>query len=97
MIGGGAATTKLVEQLTRAIGAPVATPAVISVGNGEVDRARYRVFRWRCPACGGGRDDPIYRPIRTVGSGARPPGARSSNTPSRFAASSGAQRDCPAR
>jgi hypothetical protein len=63
MIGGGAATTKLVEQLTRAIGAPVATPAVISVGNGEVDRARYRVFRWRCPACGGGRDDPIYRPL----------------------------------
>jgi hypothetical protein len=31
----------------------------------RLERARYRVWRWRCPACGGGEDDPqrIWRPL----------------------------------
>lgn len=31
--------------------------------HGKLERAQYRVFRWPCPICGAGYDDPIYRPL----------------------------------
>jgi hypothetical protein len=57
------ATAALVERLTRTIGEPVATPELVRAMGGKLVRSRYRVFRWRCPACGGGTGDPIYRPF----------------------------------
>lgn len=59
------ATAGLLEQLTKTLGPPVATPEFLSAGGGKLERARYRVFRWRCPACGGGWDDPelSWRPF----------------------------------
>jgi hypothetical protein len=55
----------LIDGLTRALGPPVSTPELISAGGGKLERARYRVFRWRCPSCYGGEEDPqqIYRPF----------------------------------
>jgi hypothetical protein len=59
------ATRLLIDGLTRALGSPVATPELISVGGGKLERARYRVFRWRCPSCRAGESDPdlIWRPF----------------------------------
>jgi hypothetical protein len=56
---------RLVERLTAALGPPCATPEWVTAGDGERKRADYRVFRWRCPACGGGEGDPdrIWRPF----------------------------------
>jgi hypothetical protein len=61
----GRTTAALIDALTRSLGPPVATPEWISVGAGKRERARYRVFRWRCPACQGGWGDPdlIWRPL----------------------------------
>jgi hypothetical protein len=55
-------TRKLIDQLEVALGPAVATPECIGAGRA---RARYRVFRWCCPACGGGTEDlqGIYRPF----------------------------------
>jgi hypothetical protein len=63
-------TLELIARLTRALGAPAATPEWVSAGDGQLERARYRVFRWRCPACRGGYDDWLYRPL-TVDSDGR--------------------------
>jgi hypothetical protein len=59
------ATRLLIDGLTRALGPPVATPEWISADGGEPQRARYRVFRWRCPSCHAGESDPdlIWRPF----------------------------------
>jgi hypothetical protein len=57
------ATVKLIALFTRALGPPVATPEWVVAGNGRLERAPYRVFRWICPVCGAGADDPIYRPL----------------------------------
>jgi hypothetical protein len=59
------ATTRLIDALGGVLGPPVATPEFVCAANGKLDRARYRVFRWVCPSCGGGRDDPelIWRPF----------------------------------
>jgi hypothetical protein len=57
------ATAALISRLTEALGQPVATPEWLSAGGGKLERAHHRVFRWRCPACVGGDDDPIYRPL----------------------------------
>jgi hypothetical protein len=59
------ATRRLIEQLTRALGPPIAAPEMVSAGNGEVERARYRVFRWACPACNAGYEDELdfYSPF----------------------------------
>lgn len=59
------AARTLIDTLARALGPPVATPEFVCVGAGKRERARYRVFRWVCPSCGGGRDDPelIWRPF----------------------------------
>lgn len=57
------ATSELVKGFTRALGAPIATPDRKRTVDGRLELARYRVHRWRCPACGAGWDDPIYRPM----------------------------------
>lgn len=58
---------ELVERFTRALGPPVATPEwVMAADHREtrrLERARYRVWRWRCPVCGAGYGDPIWRPL----------------------------------
>jgi hypothetical protein len=58
------ATIDVIERFARVLGPPVATPDVIYDG-GKLVPSRYRVFRWRCPCCGGGESDPdqIYRPM----------------------------------
>lgn len=58
-------TEKLVERFTRALGEPVATPEQIVEADGRLGRARFRVFRWPCPVCCAGYDDPLglYRPL----------------------------------
>lgn len=57
-----AAVPRLVERFERALGPAVATPERI-MGELGLERARYRVFRWACPVCGAGYDDPVYRPL----------------------------------
>jgi hypothetical protein len=59
------ATAQLIERFTRAPGKPVATPEWISAGDGRLERATYRVWRWGCPVCCEHLDDPrgIYRPL----------------------------------
>ena len=57
------ATIELIATFTRAMGPPVATPEWISVRSGCIERAQYRVFRWTCPCCHAGWDDPIWRPL----------------------------------
>ena len=59
------AVPALVEQLTRALGPPIATPELVAGDDGRLVRAEYRVFRWPCPACHAGYDDPnpIYSPF----------------------------------
>jgi hypothetical protein len=52
-----------VERFTRAFGPPIATPECVNDGRGGLERARFRQWRWPCPVCGGGSDDPIYRPL----------------------------------
>jgi hypothetical protein len=56
---------KLVAHFSRALGDPVATPEWISVGEGKLERAKCRVFRWRCCVCKGGWDDVdgIWKPL----------------------------------
>jgi hypothetical protein len=67
--GLGTAVRELVERLERALGPSVCTPEWVMAADyretRRLERARYRVFRWRCPSCGGGEDDPlqIYRPF----------------------------------
>jgi hypothetical protein len=63
---------RFVERLSECLGPPVSTPELISVGDGKLERARYRVFRWCCPACGGGESDPdrIWRPFFVDSDGA---------------------------
>lgn len=58
------ATRLLVERFERALGPPVCTPDWI-MGDRGLERARYRVFRWVCPVCEAGYDDPLglYRPL----------------------------------
>ena len=55
----------LIERMTLALGPPAATPEQVSIGNGQLKRAGYRVWRWQCPVCNGGGEDPqrIYRPL----------------------------------
>jgi hypothetical protein len=59
------AAVELVAAMTCAFGQPVKTPAWICGADGRIERSRYRVFKWRCPVCGGGFDDPdrIHRPL----------------------------------
>jgi hypothetical protein len=59
------ATIELVDQMTRALGRAIATPEWVSVGGGRRERADVRVWRWTCPVCSGGADDPdgIWRPL----------------------------------
>jgi hypothetical protein len=58
-----ATTAALIERLTRALGPPVSTPDLVRGAEGRLERPRYRVHRWRCPACGAHWNDPIYRPL----------------------------------
>lgn len=59
----------LIARLTFALGPTACTPEWVMAPNyretRRLERARYRVWRWRCPACGGGDDDPdrIWRPL----------------------------------
>jgi hypothetical protein len=59
------ATVELIERLTRALGPPVSTPDLVRCADGQLQRSRYRVHRWRCPSCLGGESDPdlIWRPL----------------------------------
>ncbi len=63
------AVAELVERMTRALGRPVCTSEWVMADDYREThrkvRARYRVWRWRCPVCGGGLEDPdlIYRPL----------------------------------
>ena len=57
------ATISLIATFTRAMGPPVATPDWLRSGDGQYERAKYRVFRWTCPRCHAGWDDPIWRPL----------------------------------
>jgi hypothetical protein len=52
-----------VERLTLALGEPVATPEWVEDANRNRVGSQFRVWRWRCPACGAGEGDPIYRPL----------------------------------
>lgn len=58
-------TLRLLAHFSRALGDPAATPEWVCARDGELERARYRVFRWRCCVCRGGWDDPdgIWRPL----------------------------------
>jgi hypothetical protein len=60
-----AAAPRLIERIARVLGPAIATPEMISVGDGKRERARCRVFRWVCPACGAGYEDELelYRPF----------------------------------
>jgi hypothetical protein len=55
--------TALIDRLAQALGNPVATPERLTAAGGKLERARYRVWRWPCPVCLAGGDDPIYRPL----------------------------------
>jgi hypothetical protein len=55
------AAAELVARLTAALGTPSTTPERVMGAGGSLERAGYRVFRWRCPACRGGHDDPGHR------------------------------------
>ncbi len=57
------AIVELIAWFTRALGPPIATPEMVTGADGQLERAQYRVFRWRCPACRGGSDDWLYRPM----------------------------------
>jgi hypothetical protein len=59
------ATHTLIERLAHALGPPIATPEIVSADGGKLQRARYRVWRWACPACGAGYDDELglYSPL----------------------------------
>ena len=62
---------QVVERFTRALGEPVCTPEWIADGNGGLERAKYRVWRWDCPLCRSGERDPdrIYRPFAIASDG----------------------------
>ena len=55
----------VVWRFTPALGPAVSTPEWITDGRGGLRRATYRVWRWDCPICRAGEDDPdhIYRPL----------------------------------
>lgn len=57
------ATAALIRRLTDALGPPVSTPDLVRGADGQLERSRYRVYRWRCPACRAHWDDRIYRPL----------------------------------
>lgn len=57
------ATRQLITWLTDVLGPPVATPDLVRGPDGTLTRPSYRVHRWACPACRGGWDDPLYRPL----------------------------------
>jgi hypothetical protein len=59
------ATRTLIDRLTVSLGAPIATPAMIGAGKGKLEPPAYRVFRWPCPACHAGYNDPLglYSPF----------------------------------
>lgn len=50
------ATRTLIQRLTERLGPAVETPEWIDAGDGTLEPARYRVFRWCCAACHGGFD-----------------------------------------
>jgi hypothetical protein len=62
-------TAAAIERLSAALGPPVCTPELLADGQGGLERAHYRVWKWPCPACGAGEDDPFWRPL-TVDSNA---------------------------
>jgi hypothetical protein len=55
----------VVERFSRALGAAVSTPEWVNSSAGGLERASYRVWRWRCPVCRAGDSDPdqLYRPF----------------------------------
>jgi hypothetical protein len=53
----------LIRRLTDALGPPVSTPDLIRGDDGQLERSRYRLHRWRCPACRAHWSDLIYRPL----------------------------------
>jgi ribosomal protein L37AE/L43A len=57
------ATAALIRRLTDALGPPVSTPDLVRGDAGQLERSRYRLHRWRCPACRAHWDDRIYRPL----------------------------------
>lgn len=61
------ATRELIDKLSRVLGSPTSTPEYVMAWDyretHQLERARYRVFRWPCPACLGGENDPLYRPF----------------------------------
>jgi hypothetical protein len=60
-----AKTRELVDRLERALGPAACTPAWVMGADRQLEAARYRVWRWRCPSCLGGEEDPLqlYRPF----------------------------------
>jgi hypothetical protein len=73
---------ELIEALGRALGPAVCTPEWVMSADyrqtRQLERAKYRVFRWRCPSCGAGEDDPLqlYRPFAVDSDGRVSCGAR---------------------
>jgi hypothetical protein len=61
------ATSELIDKLSRVLGPPTSTPEYVMASDyretHRLERARYRVFRWPCPACLGGYDDAGYKPF----------------------------------
>jgi hypothetical protein len=61
------ATRALIDKLSRVLGPPVCTPEYVMASDyretHRLERARYRVFLWACPACLGGEGEPPYKPF----------------------------------
>lgn len=64
-----ASATALVERFEKVLGRPISTPEFVGVEPGRYERALYRVFKFRCPACRAWWDDSLCRPLTVTSDG----------------------------